>query len=223
VTGTAYTAGAIAGAALSVPVLGFALAPLFDRAPVAWQEIGPLPRFTDSTYVPLTITIERGVRETGLSLAYVRNHNAALDGPVKDQYDHVVAISSRCVHVGCSVRYVPAAAAFVCPCHGGVYDVRGHRTSGPSPRPLDRFYTLVRDGQVWLGPRFSVNSELKRFHRGPRGSRSTASARSYTRRGSRCPMRHQGPRGRRASRLVLIATWVKNPVSTDTAFRATVA
>lgn len=82
---------------------------------------------------------------------------------MKDQYDHVVAISSRCLHVGCSVRYVPAAGAFVCPCHGSVYDVRGHRTGGPPPRPLDRFYTLVRDGQVLLGPRFSVNSELKRF------------------------------------------------------------
>ena len=31
-------------------------------------------------------------------------------------------------------------------------------------RPLDRFYTRVnRSGQVELGPRFSVNSELRRF------------------------------------------------------------
>jgi hypothetical protein len=31
-------------------------------------------------------------------------------------------------------------------------------------RPLDRFYTQIRDGkQVWIGPRYSVNSELKRF------------------------------------------------------------
>lgn len=71
VTRTAYAAGAIAGTALSAPVLGFALAPLFDRAPVAWQQIGLLSRFTDSTYVPVTITIEPGVGEAGLSLAYV--------------------------------------------------------------------------------------------------------------------------------------------------------
>ncbi len=30
-------------------------------------------------------------------------------------------------------------------------------------RPLDRFYTRVRDGQVEVGPRYSVNSELRRF------------------------------------------------------------
>ena len=30
-------------------------------------------------------------------------------------------------------------------------------------RPLDRFYTRVIGDDVQLGPRFSVNSELRRF------------------------------------------------------------
>ena len=30
-------------------------------------------------------------------------------------------------------------------------------------RPLDRFYTEVRGNELWLGPRYSVNEELKRF------------------------------------------------------------
>ena len=30
-------------------------------------------------------------------------------------------------------------------------------------RPLDRFKTRVQNGQVQLGPRYSVNSDLKRF------------------------------------------------------------
>ena len=29
--------------------------------------------------------------------------------------------------------------------------------------PLDRFYTRVRNGQLEIGPRYSVNEELKRF------------------------------------------------------------
>ena len=65
------------------------------------------------------VTIASGVGEAGQSIAYVRKHNLAIDGPVKDRYDHVIAISSRCVHVGCPVRFVAAAASFVCPCHGG--------------------------------------------------------------------------------------------------------
>jgi menaquinol-cytochrome c reductase iron-sulfur subunit len=162
-TGTASTAGAVAAAAFTLPALGFAVAPVFDRSADTWQEIGSLGRFTDLDYVPVVITIASGVGEAGDSIAYVRKHNLAIDGPVKDQYDQVIAISSRCVHVGCPVRWVATAASFVCPCHAGVYNIRGIRVGGPPPRPLDRFYTLIRDDNVLIGPRYSVNNELRRF------------------------------------------------------------
>jgi menaquinol-cytochrome c reductase iron-sulfur subunit len=162
-SGTAATAGALAAAAFTLPALGFAIGPVFDRAPITWQRIGRVSDFNSTDYVPETLTIEAGVGEAGVSIAYVRLHSLAIDGPVKDQYDHVIAISSRCVHVGCPVRYVAAARSFVCPCHGGVYDFRGLRTGGPPPRPLDRFYTIIRDRQVLVGPRYSVNNELRRF------------------------------------------------------------
>jgi Rieske Fe-S protein len=162
-TATASAAGAVAAAAFTLPALGFAIAPVFDQTPDTWQEVGPLSQFTDSDYRTEVITIEQGVGEAGVSIAYVRRHNRAIDGPIRDQYDRVIAISSRCVHVGCPVRYVAASRSFVCPCHGGVYDFRGLRTGGPPPRPLDRFYTLVRAGIVYVGPRYSVNNELRRF------------------------------------------------------------
>jgi Rieske Fe-S protein len=162
-TGAAHATGAVATAAIALPALGFAIGPVFDRAPATWQPIGPLSRFNETDYVPVVFTVTPGIGEAGNSLAYVRRHDPAVDGPVKDRYDRVIAISSRCVHVGCPVRYVAAARSFVCPCHGGVYDFRGMRTGGPPPRPLDRFYTWVRDGVVLLGPRFSVNGELRRF------------------------------------------------------------
>lgn len=162
-SGTAQAAGAIAVAAFTLPALGFAVAPAFRRAAAEWQDVGPLTRFSEADYVPVVITIANGIGEAGSSVAYVRRHNVAVDGPVKDRYDEVVAISNRCVHVGCPVRYVAAAQSFVCPCHGGVYNFQGIRVGGPPPRPLDRFYTLIRDDRVFLGPRFSVNNELRRF------------------------------------------------------------
>ena len=70
---------------------------------------------------------------------------------------------SRCMHLGCPVRWTQAAARFICPCHGGVYDFQGKVSGGPPVRPLDHFYTRVRNGQVEVGPRYSVNSEFKRF------------------------------------------------------------
>ena len=160
---SANATGAVAAAAFTLPALGFAIAPVFEHTADTWQAVGPLSRFTDETYRPEVITVEPGIGEAGLSIAYVRRHSVAIDGPVKDEYDYVVAISSRCVHVGCPVRYVSAARSFVCPCHGGVYDFRGLRTGGPPPRPLDRFYTVVRQGTVYVGPRYSVNNELRRF------------------------------------------------------------
>jgi menaquinol-cytochrome c reductase iron-sulfur subunit len=163
VTKTTHAAGAIAAAAFTLPALGFAIAPIFQRSAENWQMIGPLSQFRDSDYASVVITIQQGVGEARKSIAYVRRHNLGIDGPLKDRYDRVIAISSRCVHVGCPVRYVATAQSFVCPCHGGVYDFRGLRVGGPPPRPLDRFYTLIRDGQVLLGPRFSVNNELRRF------------------------------------------------------------
>ncbi|MHB8692599.1 MAG: QcrA and Rieske domain-containing protein [Solirubrobacteraceae bacterium] len=162
-TGTAHTAGAIAAAAFTLPALAFAVGPVFDRQPATWQRIGPLGSFNEVVYKPVVVQIEQGVGEAGTSLAYVRLHNEAIDGHPRDRYDHIIALSSRCAHVGCPVRYVQAAESFVCPCHGGVYTFKGLRVGGPPPRPLDRFYTLIQDGQVLLGPRFSVNNELQRF------------------------------------------------------------
>jgi menaquinol-cytochrome c reductase iron-sulfur subunit len=162
-TGTAHLAGAAAAAAFTLPALGFAVGPIFERPHISWQDIGALSQFTDSTYVPVTIMISPGVGEAGKSTAYIRKHNQKVDGPVKDRYDEVVALSTRCAHVGCPVRYVAASQRFICPCHGGVYDFRGIRVGGPPPRPLDRFYTRIRNARVELGPRFSVNSELRRF------------------------------------------------------------
>ena len=56
------------------------------------------------------------------------------------------------MHLGCPVRFVQASARFICPCHGGVYDFSGDVYGGPPVRPLDRFYTSVRDGDVQVGP-----------------------------------------------------------------------
>jgi menaquinol-cytochrome c reductase iron-sulfur subunit len=160
---TVNTAGAITVAAFTLPALGFAIGPVFDQASDTWQDVGPLERFTDTTYATVVITVAPGIGEAGRSLAFVRQHSDKIDGAPKDKYDHIVAISSRCAHVGCPVRFVEAAGSFVCPCHGGVYDFRGIRVGGPPPRPLDRFYTLIKNDRVLIGPRYSVNSELRRF------------------------------------------------------------
>jgi quinol---cytochrome c reductase iron-sulfur subunit, bacillus type len=160
---TAQGAGGIAAGAFTLPALGFALGPLFSRVPFQWQIIGTPADFNDQNYVTKVLTVVQGIGEAGDTIAYVRLRNPDIDTEPEDEFNHYVALSSRCMHLGCPVRYVAAAERFICPCHGGVYNFRGLVAGGPPVRPLDRFYTFTKYGYVWIGPRYSVNSELQRF------------------------------------------------------------
>jgi menaquinol-cytochrome c reductase iron-sulfur subunit len=160
---TVQGAGAITVAAIALPSLGFALAPVFTRQKFEWQPIGPPTDFTPSTYVTRVVTVDPTIGLAGKTIAYVRTRDPSIDTESEDQYNHFVALSSRCQHLGCPVRYTPAAQRFICPCHGGVYDFRGLVAGGPPVKPLDRFYTRLNNGLVEIGPRYSVNSELHRF------------------------------------------------------------
>jgi menaquinol-cytochrome c reductase iron-sulfur subunit len=162
-TMSAHTAGGIAAATFTLPVLGFALGPVFSREPFHWQTIGPPSDFNPDQYVTKVLNVVEGIGDTGKTIAYIRKRNPSIDTEHADQYNQYIALSSRCMHLGCPVRYVSAAARFICPCHGGVYNFRGEVSGGPPVRPLDRFYTRVKDGYVEIGPRYSVNSQLRRF------------------------------------------------------------
>jgi Rieske Fe-S protein len=158
-----HGAGGVAAAAFALPALGFAIGPIFSRLPWSWQPIGPPGDFTDSNYTTKVITIVQNVGEAGDSIAYVRTRNPSLDTEPENKYNRWVALSSRCMHLGCPVRYVAAAQRFICPCHGGVYDFTGQVAGGPPVRPLDRFFTRLNasTGLVEVGPRYSVNDQLK--------------------------------------------------------------
>jgi menaquinol-cytochrome c reductase iron-sulfur subunit len=160
-TGGAMALGGIAGAAVGLPVIGFALGPVFEEEPTIWQDVGAPSDFASDNYVPKTITLVGNIGEAGKSTVYIRKSDPQLfSGENEGEF---IAISTRCAHAGCPVRWVTAAERFVCPCHGGVYDFQGKVTGGPPVRPLDRFETRLQGGQVQIGPRYSVNSQLKKF------------------------------------------------------------
>jgi menaquinol-cytochrome c reductase iron-sulfur subunit len=162
-SGVTHGAGGVAAMAFTLPALAFAVGPLFSREPFNWQTVGTPADFTELTYSTKVITVVQGIGNAGNTIAFMRKRDPAVDTEPEDQYNHYIALSSRCMHLGCPVRYVSAAERFICPCHGGVYDFRGMVVSGPPVRPLDRFYTRVHNGLVQVGPRYSVNFELHRF------------------------------------------------------------
>jgi menaquinol-cytochrome c reductase iron-sulfur subunit len=160
---TVHGAGAVAASAFLLPAIAFAAgSAIFERAPVIWTPVGRPEDFPNDDYVPRVITMTQGIGEVGKTTVYMRAYNEEIDGPQLD-VEPFIAISSRCMHLGCPVRWTAAAARFICPCHGGVYDFSGSVSGGPPVRPLDHFYNRVRNGQVEVGPRYSVNSQFTRF------------------------------------------------------------
>ena len=148
--------GGLAGAAIVLPALGFSLAPIFEEPEETWQAVGATGEFPPDAYKPVIITAVPGIGEAGKTTAYVRQGSTEL----KENPSEYIAISTRCAHLGCPVRFVEAAGNFICPCHGGVYDFQGKVIGGPPVRPLDRFQTRVNAGEVEIGPRYSVTSQL---------------------------------------------------------------
>jgi menaquinol-cytochrome c reductase iron-sulfur subunit len=149
--------GGLAAVGIILPAVGFAVAPIFHRGKERWEAVGPVGDFVEDTYRQVVFTETEGIGDAGKTTAYVRRSSEDLG----EKPGEFIAVSNRCAHLGCPVRFVEAAGNFICPCHGGVYDFQGKRIGGPPVRPLDQFQARVRKGQVEVGPRFSVTSQLE--------------------------------------------------------------
>jgi Rieske Fe-S protein len=151
---------AVGGAAIAVvalPLVAFSVAPILDTPEEVWEKVGRTSEFTPDVYSPVITTIRSGIGEAGKTTVYVRQGSEDLG----EDTNGYIAVSTRCAHLGCPVRFVRAAGIFSCPCHGGAYDFEGKVIGGPPVRPLDRFQTRVVDGQVEVGPRYSVTGDLE--------------------------------------------------------------
>ncbi len=124
-TGVAVVTGGVMTAAILVPVVGFAAADTLKEEKWQWVDIGPMSDFPDGKVTSIAVS---GPSPESNRRAYVRH---------KD--DAIIAIWNRCAHLGCPVAYSAGGDVYACPCHGGAYNSLGLVTSGPPPRPLDRF------------------------------------------------------------------------------------
>jgi glycine/D-amino acid oxidase-like deaminating enzyme/nitrite reductase/ring-hydroxylating ferredoxin subunit len=59
-------------------------------------------------------------------------------GVFRDDDGNVHAVSMRCTHLGCLLRFNAAERSWDCPCHGSRFDVDGAVLEGPATSPLER-------------------------------------------------------------------------------------
>jgi Rieske Fe-S protein len=62
-----------------------------------------------------------------------------------------IVLSATCSHLGCLVNYHKEKQEFVCPCHGGRYDLSGRNIAGPPPAPLARFPARMEGEMLMVG------------------------------------------------------------------------
>jgi len=59
-------------------------------------------------------------------------------GVYRDEQGGVHAVSLRCTHLGCLLRFNAAETSWDCPCHGSRFDVDGAVLEGPAVDPLEQ-------------------------------------------------------------------------------------
>ena len=72
---------------------------------------------------------------------------------IVSSHEKLMVLSATCSHLGCLVNYSKEKGEFVCPCHGGRYDLSGKNIAGPPPAPLGRIPAKIENGMVLVGIR----------------------------------------------------------------------
>ncbi len=150
--------GAIAGligAALGIPLVGYAVSPALRKSKVEWVELGPVKDFGTGIPKKAEYTLfkrDGWVEETVKKAAWVLTK----DG------QEFIAYDPRCTHLGCAYSWQADRNRFFCPCHDGVFDIDGKVIGGPPPRPLDRYETKAENGKLYIGMMYSVKATLDR-------------------------------------------------------------
>jgi Rieske Fe-S protein len=128
------------GATLAFVVGGAVVAPSFTRRQSAWLPAAELADLAEGTPRPVTLQVARADGATEVvdrrTVYLVR-----FGGEVR-------ALDSTCTHLGCRTRFNAASMRIECPCHGGMYDARGHVIGGPPPSPLQALPTRIDAGRV---------------------------------------------------------------------------
>lgn len=120
------------GLMLSVPAVGFLLSPLFTRQKTAWVTVGPIDDVPIEQPIAMVAEVPVG---TGYATAPVQR----VVYVVRKRNGETLALSNICSHMQCDVHWDPNLGRFLCPCHGGLYDIDGRNVGGPPPQPLPQW------------------------------------------------------------------------------------
>jgi len=132
--------GALVSLLLGVPILGYLASPLLRRSERDVERmvgyVGDIPEGQPARYEVLFPQNAWPVPEQAHTV-YVVRHGGQFD-----------VFSNTCTHMQCPVRFQKDLNQFLCPCHGGLYDLSGKNVGGPPPLPLPRYISRIDERGV---------------------------------------------------------------------------
>ena len=80
--------------------------------------------------------------------------------------ENINVLSNSCAHLGCPVRWLTNAEGegeFLCPCHGGIYDINGNWVGGPPPRGMYSYaqVKIEEDGTLYVKHEYNIEDRLE--------------------------------------------------------------
>ncbi len=133
-------AGLVA-AAVAVPLVGDVLSPAWRKESIPTVPIARADSIPKG--VPTFVRFEERVPDAWLTTT----QSAGLWVVTQDGQNFTI-FDPHCTHLNCPFYWDDKQNIFVCPCHGGKYDINGKVLAGPPPRPLDRWEYILNQGEI---------------------------------------------------------------------------
>jgi menaquinol-cytochrome c reductase iron-sulfur subunit len=131
----------IAGALISIPIIGFVISAIIKRADPTWISLGSVDQFKVGTTRMVAYDNPYRIPADGQTA-----HISCWVKRTSEQEFNVFAVN--CTHLGCPVRWFEQSKLFLCPCHGGAYYEDGSRAAGPPPRGLYQYEYKIEKGDL---------------------------------------------------------------------------
>lgn len=98
--------------------------------------------------VPEDKTPKEGVKKVDIKIDEEKYFKIFL---VKISSNSLIALYPLCTHLGCFVNFDRNTNEFICPCHGGRYDIEGKVINGPPKEPLQRLPVKIEGNRIFVG------------------------------------------------------------------------
>ena len=139
VAGLAGLGSVIVAGLLGIPAALAIFTPALRRSSERWRVVGHVDAFKPGVHLA-TVQVDHG--------DWAKSLNQKAVYVWKQLGGQFVVYSRNCTDLSCPVNFDPGSECFLCPCHGGIFNLKGQPLAGPPKEPLYRYAVRIRGEQL---------------------------------------------------------------------------